>query len=68
MIQRIIGDPNRPSMLCQRIKIFELLNFWFIITYDLISFIFALLEPSFKFEVPEMILTLTLVSINLHSF
>ena len=51
-------------MSCQRIQIFGLLNLWFT-TYYLISFIFAFLELSFKFEVPRMVLTLALVSVNL---
>ena len=68
MIRHIIGEPNRSSMSFQRIKICWLLNFWFTTTYDLIGFLFALMEPSFKFEVPGMVLTLALVSVNLHSF
>ena len=55
-------------MLYQMIKIFELLNFWFITTYDLVGFMFALSEPSIKFEVLEMVLILVLVSVKLKNF
>ena len=39
MILCIIEDLRLPSLSCQRIKLFWLLNFWFITTYDLIGLI-----------------------------
>ena len=38
-ILRIIEDLGWPSLSCQRIKFFRLLNFWFMTTYDSIGFI-----------------------------
>ena len=41
MILRIIKDPRRPSLSCQRTKVYESLNFYFTTTYDSIDFIFV---------------------------
>ena len=41
MILRIIEELGWPNLSCQRIKVFGLLNLWFLTTYDSIDFIFV---------------------------
>ena len=57
LILRIIEDPRRPNLSCQKIKFIGSLNCWFMTMYDSIRFIVVWFNPKEKAESFSIILT-----------